>query len=570
MEIRLLIEDSQGGRSEHRLGPGEHLLGKASECRVPIGDPFASRRHARILVDEEEVYLEDAGSRNGIWLEGNRLSGRTRVRVGDRFRIGETMLLFASPGIEEAGRSDGSHQLEEVRGGGEEVRLSLVRQPVVIDGSVADDEEFHAFKSQVHQLLLEYLDRHKRAVIHTLDDRQLREEATEAVRLVLRENDLELPSGRSDERLVREIVAEAVGLGPLEPLLEDEEVTEIMVNGHRQIYVERRGRLQPIPVVFQSDASLLSIIERIVTPLGRRIDEGSPTVDARLPDGSRVNAVIPPLSLVGPVLTIRKFAKDRLTIDDLVARGSLSREMAEFLAVCVRQRKNIIVSGGTGSGKTTTLNILSNFIPNGERIVTIEDAAELQLHKDHVVRLESRPANVEGRGEVSIRDLVRNALRMRPDRIVVGECRGGEALDMLQAMNTGHDGSLTTGHANSPRDFLSRLEVMVLMSGIDLPVRAIREQIASAVDVIVQQTRFSDGTRRITSVMEVDSMEGDVILLQKIFEFVQTGRGADGRVRGYFTGCGYAPSFYTDLEASGETLDRSIFERRSAAEGVEG
>ncbi|HHC72978.1 MAG TPA: FHA domain-containing protein, partial [Thiotrichales bacterium] len=452
MEIRLLIEDSQGGRSEHRLGPGEHLLGKASECRVPIGDPFASRRHARILVDEEEVYLEDAGSRNGIWQEGNRLSGRTRVRVGDRFRIGETMLLFASPGIEEAGRSDGSHQLEEVRGGDEEVRLSLVRQPVVIDGSVADDEEFHAFKSQVHQLLLEYLDRHKRAVIHTLDDRQLREEATEAVRLVLRENDLELPSGRSDERLVREIVAEAVGLGPLEPLLEDEEVTEIMVNGHRQIYVERRGRLQPIPVVFQSDASLLSIIERIVTPLGRRIDEGSPTVDARLPDGSRVNAVIPPLSLVGPVLTIRKFAKDRLTIDDLVARGSLSREMAEFLAVCVRQRKNIIVSGGTGSGKTTTLNILSNFIPNGERIVTIEDAAELQLHKDHVVRLESRPANVEGRGEVSIRDLVRNALRMRPDRIVVGECRGGEALDMLQAMNTGHDGSLTTGHANSPRD----------------------------------------------------------------------------------------------------------------------
>jgi pilus assembly protein CpaF len=317
--------------------------------------------------------------------------------------------------------------------------------------------------------------------------------------------------------------------------------------------------LGQVPARFINADSLMRVIERIVTPLGRRIDEGVPMVDARLPDGSRVNAIIPPLSLVGPILTIRKFARERFSMERLVKLGALTAQMAPFLKTCVLFRKNIIVSGGTGSGKTTFLNALSESIPTGERIVTIEDAAELRLAQPHVLSLEARPANVEGRGEVTIRDLVRNALRMRPDRILVGECRGGEALDMLQAMNTGHDGSLTTGHANSPRDLLSRLEVMVLMAGMELPVRAIREQISSAVDIIVQQTRFSDGRRRVTSIVEVDGMEGDVILTQPLFAFKQRGIGADGEVLGDFVAFGQAPRFYEDLEEAGIALDRSVF-----------
>ncbi|HEU4655768.1 MAG TPA: CpaF family protein, partial [Steroidobacteraceae bacterium] len=319
------------------------------------------------------------------------------------------------------------------------------------------------------------------------------------------------------------------------------------------------GRLASVPVRFINDDSLMRVIERIVSPLGRRIDEGVPMVDARLPDGSRVNAIIPPLSLVGPVLTIRKFAKQRFSMDRLVEIGALTSGMAEFLRICVHYRKNIIVSGGTGSGKTTFLNALSEAIPAEERIVTIEDAAELKLVQPHVISLEARPANVEGRGEITIRELVRNSLRMRPDRIIVGECRGGEALDMLQAMNTGHDGSLTTGHANSPRDLLSRLEVMVLMAGMDLPVRAIREQISSAVDIVVQQTRFSDGRRRVTSIVEVDGMEGDVILTQQLFAFKQRGVGVNGEILGDHVGFGQAPRFYEALEESGIHLDRSIF-----------
>ncbi len=573
--LELHIRDHQGHSTHHRLPPGEYRLGKGEDCDIRLQDPFASRRHARIRISRSRAVIEDLGSTNGTWNGGRRLEAPEAIAHGSLYTIGESRLLFLRPdgqdasggagvegGVEEAAAARGAAAATPPADGESATEQTRMQIPVVVDAETADDAEVQAFKQHVHRLLLEYLDRHKRAVVHTLSDAELRREATEAVRMVMRDHELAPPVGISDERLVREVVAEAVGLGPLEPLLEDASVTEIMVNGHEQIYVERGGRLCPIDSIFTSEASLLSIIERIVAPLGRRIDEGSPTVDARLADGSRVNAVIPPLSLVGPVLTIRKFAREQLTMDDLIRNGSMSPEMARFLAVCVRQRKNIIVSGGTGSGKTTTLNILSNFIPDGERIVTIEDAAELRLRKQHVVRLESRPPNVEGRGEVTIRDLVRNALRMRPDRIVVGECRGGEALDMLQAMNTGHDGSLTTGHANSPRDFLSRLEVMVLMSGIELPVRAIREQIASAVDIIVQQTRFSDGRRRITSIEEVDGMEGDVILLQRIFEYRQTGRSAEGATLGYFTGCGYAPTFYEELAESMPDLDRSIFARR--------
>jgi pilus assembly protein CpaF len=352
---------------------------------------------------------------------------------------------------------------------------------------------------------------------------------------------------------------EAIGLGLLEPMLHDPSITEIMVNGADDVFVERQGRLQRWPVSFTSDRAVLGIIERIVAPIGRRIDESSPMVDARLKDGSRVNAVIPPLALKGPSITIRKFSKRKLEAGDLQTFGSASAAMVEFLRICVEQRKNVLISGGTGSGKTTLLNILSNFIPKDERIVTIEDAAELQLHHENIVSMEARPANIEGKGLVAIRDLVRNSLRMRPDRIVVGECRGGEALDMLQVMNTGHDGSLTTAHANSPRDMLARLEVMVLMAGMDLPVSAIREQVASAVDIIVQQTRFACGARKITSIVEVTGVESGTIQLQEVFAFVQTGLGADGKTSGHFAGRGFVPEFYEGLARIGVPLDLSIF-----------
>jgi pilus assembly protein CpaF len=361
------------------------------------------------------------------------------------------------------------------------------------------------------------------------------------------------------EEIARTLFAEIVGFGPIQTLLDDDSISEIMINGPSQIYIERNGRLQLAPIKLASDAEVLHIIEKIVTPLGRRIDESSPMVDARLPDGSRVNAVIAPLSLKGPSLTVRKFAREPLKIDDLIRFGTLNRQMAVFLAACVRARLNIFVSGGTGSGKTTTLNVLSSFIPSDERIITIEDAAELQLAQDHVVSLETRPSNLEGRGEINVRQLVRNALRMRPDRIVVGEVRSGEALDMLQAMNTGHDGSLTTGHANSPRDMLSRLETMVLMAGMELPVKAIREQVASAVDLIVQQSRLRDGSRKITYITEVQGMEGDVILLQDIFAYRQTGVGPDGRVQGHFAPTGVVPKFMDRFEISGVSLPPDIF-----------
>ncbi|MCP4715449.1 MAG: CpaF family protein, partial [Deltaproteobacteria bacterium] len=339
----------------------------------------------------------------------------------------------------------------------------------------------------------------------------------------------------------------------------DTAVSEIMVNRSDQIYIERNGRLEPAPKIFSSDHSVISVISRIVTPIGRRIDESSPLVDARLQDGSRVNAIIPPLALNGPSITIRKFAKVPLTTENLIQFGTLTPSMAAFIKTCVVYRKNIVVSGGTGSGKTTLLNIFSSFIPKTERIVTIEDSAELQLAQDHVVRLESRPPNIEGKGAVPIRELVRNALRMRPDRIVVGECRGGEALDMLQAMNTGHDGSLTTGHANSPRDMLSRLETMVLMSGEDLPSRAIREQIAAAVDFIVQQSRFSCGTRRITSISEVTGIEDGQILLQEIFNFKPKGFDSAGKTQGTFLATGWIPAFFEDLQNRGIAVDMDIF-----------
>jgi pilus assembly protein CpaF len=360
------------------------------------------------------------------------------------------------------------------------------------------------------------------------------------------------------KRLFEAIVAEILGFGPLEPLLADEAVTEIMVNGSKNVFVERKGKVERVPVSFESDDHVMRIIDRIVSPLGRRIDESSPYVDARLPDGSRVNAVIPPISLVGPILTIRKFAKIPITIENLISFGTITAEAVEFLKACVISRLNVVISGGTGSGKTTLLNILSQFIPADERIITIENAAELQLRQEHVVSLESRPANIEGRGEVTIRDLVVNALRMRPERIVVGEVRDEAALDMLQAMNTGHDGSMTTLHSNSPRDTLSRLETMVMMAGMDLPSRAIREQIASAINMIVHQERLRDGSRHVTYITEVQGMEGEVITMTDLFVFEQTGIES-GRVVGRLRPTGLRPKFMDRIEASGIHLPASVF-----------
>jgi pilus assembly protein CpaF len=368
-----------------------------------------------------------------------------------------------------------------------------------------------------------------------------------------------LPLSRAERaELLSQIVASVLGFGVLEPLLQDESITEVLVNGPDQVFVERRGKLERTDIRFRNVEELMRIIERIVAPLGRRVDESSPLVDARLPDGSRVNVIIPPLSLVGPCLSIRKFSRGVYSMERLVEMDTLTKEMGDFLRACVLARLNIVVAGGTSTGKTTMLNILSSFIPDHDRIVTIEDSAELQLQQEHVVRLEARPPNVEGKGQVTIRQLVINSLRMRPDRIVVGEVRGGEALDMLQAMNTGHDGSLTTAHANSPRDTLRRVETMVLMAGMDLPLRAVREQIAAAFDLIVQLERLPDGNRRVTEISEVQGMEGDTIVMQDIFRYVQT-EYRDGRVQGYFTGAGIRPKFMEKLEAWGLYLPPTTF-----------
>ena len=421
-----------------------------------------------------------------------------------------------------------------------------------------EDERLRSIRRQIHQELVSRLDI-KRLSADRIRPEELRRRARETVAAILTEIRDRLPPDVDPETVGREVLDEALGLGPIEALLADDSVSEIMVNGPNRVFVERRGRLELTGRTFMDDAAVMAVIERIVSPLGRRVDESQPYVDARLSDGSRVNCVIHPLSLVGPCITIRKFSRRQLFDRDLIAFGTMTPAMAEFLRVCVLLRKNVVVSGGTGSGKTTLLNVLSNYLPENERILTIEDAAELRLAQPHLVRLEARPPNIEGRGAVTIRDLVRNALRMRPDRIIVGECRGGEALDMLQAMNTGHDGSLTTVHANSPRDVISRLETMVLMSGLELPSRAIREQIASAVDLIVHESRLSDGSRKITCISEVMGMEGQQITLQDLFVFRQTGLDANGRVLGEFAPTGAIPSFYEELAPRGLSLDIALF-----------
>ncbi|MDK2821781.1 MAG: pilus assembly protein CpaF [Clostridia bacterium] len=420
-------------------------------------------------------------------------------------------------------------------------------------------DEYSELKIKVHKEIIDNVDKELKQN-SGLSDEEISKKVEEMVINILNRDASFLPYS-TKQKISSEIINEVLGFGPIESLIKDDEVSEIMVNGPNQVYVERKGKLVLTDVNFRDDTHVMHVIEKIVAPIGRRIDESMPMVDARLPDGSRVNAIIPPLSLNGPVLTIRKFAQDPLKITDLIRFGTLTPTIAKFLEACVKSRLNIIISGGTGSGKTTTLNVLSSFIPNDERIITIEDAAELQLQQDHVITLETRPPNIEGKGGISMRDLVRNALRMRPDRIVVGEVRTGEALDMLQAMNTGHDGSLTTAHANSPRDILSRLETMVLMAGMELPVKAIREQIASAIDIIVQQNRLRDGSRKITHITEVLNMEGETIVLQDIFRFEQEGVDAKGNILGKHYATGIVPKCINKFKTEGINLPQHIFTR---------
>lgn len=424
----------------------------------------------------------------------------------------------------------------------------------------AREKEYQTIKSDIHAKIIDEMPEALQRAINqsTGDQKEVRRMVENICAEEVRNNPFAVPLG-DRERLVDELISEIMGLGPIEPFLQDSSVSEVMVNGPDSIYIERSGHLIKTETRFRNAEHLMHIIDRIVSAVGRRVDESSPMVDARLLDGSRVNVIIPPLSLIGPCLTIRKFSRDVLTVDKMIEFGSFDERMAQFLEACVRGRLNIVVSGGTGSGKTTLLNVLSSYVPESERIVTLEDSAELQLHQDNLVTLETRPANIEGEGEISMRDLVRNALRMRPDRIIVGEVRTGEALDMLQAMNTGHDGSMTTAHANSARDLLSRLETMVLMSGMELPLRAIRSQIASAVDIVVQIARMRDGSRKIINISEITGMEGDIITMQDLFRFEQQGIDSDGRLRGEFVSEGLRPLCSEKLELNGIHLPIDLF-----------
>lgn len=493
--------------------------------------------------------IKDLHSSNGTFLNGQPIYEETRLTSADIVAVGQAFLRIVDetpaqqPLVQQPAQPAETHQEAPVE---PEDPLRNVRRQI---------------KDQIHKEVLKRLDLRRMTAQGTAAV-NLQEKARQTIDTVIAEVTAKgrIPDGIDPKRIGIEIFNEAMRLGPIEDFLADDSVTEIMVNGANNIYVERKGKLTRCPETFVDDASVLAVIERIVAPIGRRIDETQPYVDARLSDGSRVNAIIPPLSLIGPCLTIRKFSKRSYTADDLIGFGSWSASAVEFLRACVQMRKNIVVAGGTGSGKTTLLNVLSSFIPSSNRILTIEDAAELRLVQPHVVRLEARPANIEGRGAITIRDLVKNALRMRPDRIIVGEVRGGEALDMLQAMNTGHDGSLTTVHANSPRDVISRLETMVMMSGMELPSRAIREQIASAVDIIVHQSRMSDGSRKVVKITEIVGLEGQQIAMQDIFEFEQSGLAPDGKVLGRFKPTGSVPTFFEELQARGIALDPVIFQ----------
>ncbi len=542
-------------------------IGSARSNDLVIDSRQISKRQAELTLKGNGVYLRDLGSLSGCWVNKERVKEFGPLSELDDVEVGDVRLSFKS--IRYSGLSPhkvinsqldkGSIQKSEIATDRTDKTSQNEIESQVLNHDQLDEYSDMAYWGRiVHEQLLYQMDLQRKDVNRMSDD-ALRMESKELIRSIVNDLDEDIPQSVDRQVLRTNVLNESVGLGPLEEFLDDETVTEIMVNNHREIFIERQGKLERSTVSFSSDSTVSAVIDRIISPLGRRIDESSPIVDARLKDGSRVNAIIPPLALKGPSITIRKFPKHRLEFNDLIAADALSSEMVEFLNVCVQTRKNIIVSGGTGSGKTTMLNVLSSFIPSNERIVTIEDAAELKLIQPNLVSLESRPPNLDGRGAVPIRDLVKNSLRMRPDRIVVGECRGGEALDMLQAMNTGHNGSLTTIHANNPRDVLSRLEVLVLMAGMELPIVAIREQVASAVDLIIQQTRFPCGARKITRISEVVGMESGTVQLQDIFKYQQHSVDEEGRVVGHFEATGAIPTFYEELRYLGYEVDLDNF-----------
>lgn len=528
------------------LVDGAYYIGRGAGCQIRFDSLEVSERHAVLTIREGKAILEDLGSANGTLVNGEVIDGAVELDGGMVIQIGREMLRV---GEVEAPKNEDVVERAELK---------------TADTDVEDDDSMRTLRrsvqNQIQRELLKRMDM-KKLTMDGVDREGLEDTARDRIHDIVDEviANGRLPQGIDPIRLEEDVFNEAMRLGPLEDLLSDDSVTEIMVNGPEKVYVERAGKLQLSDCQFSDDASVMAVIERIVAPLGRRIDESQPYVDARLADGSRVNAIIAPLALSGPTITIRKFAKKALVAEDFIKYGTWTESVAEFMRMAVMMRKNIIVAGGTGSGKTTLLNLLSGYIPRTERIVTIEDAAELRLQQPHVVRLEARPPNIEGKGAVTIRDLVKNSLRMRPDRIIVGECRGGEALDMLQAMNTGHDGSLTTVHANSPRDVISRLETMVLMSGMELPSRAIREQIASAVDIIIHESRMVDGSRKVTAVTEVTGLEGNQIVMQDIFCFEQTGLTEDGRVLGEVKPTGAIPTWLDQLKGRGLKIDMGIF-----------
>ena len=550
-----------GNRESRTLTDGTYMIGRNPSCQIQFEFPDVSERHEILTVRGNKAIVEDLHSANGTYVNGEPIDGPVALDGGMVVQIGESMLRVCDE------NDWAANAAEDV------VREEPVEEPVAAEAPVADEEEDappppdpmrelrRSVQEQIQKELLKRMDM-KRLTMQGVDREGLEDTAREKIRQIIDEvvANGRLPDGIDPVRLEDDVFNEAMRLGPLEELLADDTVSEIMVNGPDKVYIERGGKLQLSDCQFTDDASVLSVIERIIAPLGRRCDESQPYVDARLADGSRVNAIIAPLALSGPTITIRKFSKKALTPDDFIRFGTWTHNAAEFMKLCVWLRKNVIVAGGTGSGKTTLLNLLSGYIPHSERIVTVEDAAELRLQQPHVVRLEARPPNIEGKGAVPIRDLVKNCLRMRPDRIIVGECRGGEALDMLQAMNTGHDGSLTTVHANSPRDVISRLETMVLMSGMELPSRAIREQIASAVDVIIHESRLSDGSRKVTAITEVTGLEGNQIVMQDIFAFHQKGIGPDGKIIGEFKPTGAMPTWFDQLAGRGIKCDPRMFD----------
>ena len=606
MMLELTVTQDDGSHAVYCL-PSPILIGRGKDCDVPLRSWRVARHHARLYSHDQGVAIDDLGSLAGTLLNGQRVVHDGSLSTEDEILIGGYRIQ-----VRQLAGADSGRPLQHARDGkdppwgtpagladppergpvcdrgtpaltaGADEQAAFLTMPGEsgLDGkhvanqssppdagatqaedggsASAPSVDHIEWRRRMYARLLEAIDLRRRDVV-SMSDAALRAEADAVLVELVAEAGDDMPPEIDRAALRREVVDEAVGLGPLEALLADPDITEIMVNRHDEIFVEEQGRLRRHAVSFSSDRAVRGVIERIVAPLGRRVDEGSPMVDARLKDGSRVNAVIAPVALKGAALTIRKFPSRRMQIDELVQGRALSEAMAGFLQLCVQERKNIVVSGGTGSGKTTLLNILSNFVPTGERIVTIEDAAELQLRHAHLVSLEARPPNLEGRGAVSIRDLVRNALRMRPDRIVVGECRGAEALDMLQAMNTGHEGSLTTLHANTARDALARLETMILMAGMDLPLVAIREQIASSIDIIVQQSRSTTGVRRITAIVEVAGIESGRIQIQELFRHEQ------GRGEGVFVGCGIVPAFYEDWRTRGVVSGNECFFGESAA-----